>query len=175
MTRIAIRSAVPADYPVIAQLTVAAYRHDWQVTPGHPYERVLANVADRATAGELLVAEDQQTGRILGSVLFVLPGSRYAELAGPGEGEFRTLAVDPAAQRRGVGRALVQAVLDRAVAHGCKAVVISVRDFATAAHRLYETFGFVRTPERDWSPRRGINLWALRLDLPATAGDEPRR
>src|SRR5690606_25796883 len=86
MTRIAIRSAVPADYPVIAQLTVAAYRHDWQVTPGHPYERVLANVADRATAGELLVAEDQQTGRILGSVLFVLPGSRYAELAGPGEG-----------------------------------------------------------------------------------------
>lgn len=174
MTQVTIRPAVPADYPAIAALTVAAYRHDRQVSPGHPYEAVLANVADRASAGELLVAEDPDTGAVLGSVLFVLPGSRFAELSGPGEAEFRTLAVAPEAQRRGVGQALTRACLERAMAHGCKAVVISTRDIAFAAQRMYAQLGFVRTPERDWQPRPEINLWALRIDLPAPPADGAR-
>ncbi|MPZ28353.1 MAG: GNAT family N-acetyltransferase [Micromonosporaceae bacterium] len=188
MTAVTVRPATPADYPAIALLTVSAYRADWQVTPGHPYERPLADVAGRAGAGELLVAvasersseasdaagfTDPTTGKVVGSVLFVLPGSRYAELAGPGEAEFRMLAVDPAAQGRGVGEALARACLDRAGRLGCRAVRICTRDFARTAHRLYERLGFVRTPERDWTPRRGVDLYALRLDLPATPDAEP--
>jgi len=160
-----IRPATPADHPAVALLTVAAYRADWQVTPGHSYEKSLADVAARAAAGELLVATDPGTGKVLGSVLFVLPGSRYAELAGPGEAEFRMLAVDPAAQGRGVGEALTRACLERAETSGCRTVRIFTRDFAKPAHRLYERLGFVRTPERDWQPMRGVNLLALRRDL----------
>jgi ribosomal protein S18 acetylase RimI-like enzyme len=172
MTPVTIRPATPADHAAIARLTVAAYRADGQVAPGHPYEPALADVAGRAAAGELLVAVDDATGAVVGAVLFVRAGSRYAELAGPGEAEFRMLAVDPAAQGRGVGEALVRDCLDRAAAHGCRAVVISVRDFARAARRLYARLGFVRTPERDWSPRPDIQLYALRRDLPA-APDRP--
>jgi ribosomal protein S18 acetylase RimI-like enzyme len=162
-----VRPATPADHPAIALLTVAAYRADWQVTPGNPYEPVLADVAGRARAGELLVATDPDSGKVLGAVLFVLPGSRFAELAGPGEAEFRMLAVHPSAQGRGVGEVLSRACLDRAAELGCRTVRIFTRDFAKPALRLYERLGFVRTPERDWSPMRGVQLLALRRDLPA--------
>ncbi|ASW56578.1 GNAT family N-acetyltransferase [Plantactinospora sp. KBS50] len=163
-----VRAAGPADFAAIARLTVAAYEADGQLAGGHGYQRVLADVPARAVAGELLVAVDP-AGPVLGSVTFVLPGSPYAELAGPGEAEFRMLAVDPAAQGRGAGAALVAACLDRAVAAGCTAVVICVRSFSAPARRLYARYGFVRLPERDWSPVPGVDLLALRLALP-TAG-----
>lgn len=165
MSAITVRPARPADHPALAELTVAAYRADGQSRPGFAYESVLADVDSRAAAGELLVAEAEETGRVVGGVLFVLPGSEYAEISRPGEAEFRMLAVHPDAQRRGVGEALVRACLARAVEHGCHAVVICTRDFAQPAQRLYQRLGFVRLPERDWSPLPGVNLLALRLDL----------
>jgi ribosomal protein S18 acetylase RimI-like enzyme len=64
-----------------------------------------------------------------------------------------------------VARALVRACIDRAVALRASAVVISVRDFAEPARRLYEGFGFVRTPQLDWSPSPGVHLLGLRLAL----------
>ncbi|ROT32249.1 GNAT family N-acetyltransferase [Micromonospora sp. HM5-17] len=160
-----IRRAEPADFDAIARLSVAAYRADGQLDAAADYAAVLADVPARAEAGELLVAVDEITGEVLGSVLFVLPGTPYAELSGPGEAEFRMLAVDPAAQGRGVGGALVRACLTRARDLGCRRVVICTRSVAAAAHRLYARFGFVRTPERDWSPRPGVDLHALHLDL----------
>jgi ribosomal protein S18 acetylase RimI-like enzyme len=162
-----VRPATPADYPEIARLTVDAYTADGQLTTEAAYAPVLADVAGRADAGELLVAVDGQ--RVLGAVLFVHPGGHYAEVSGPGEGEFRMLAVDPAAQGRGAGRALVRACVERAVAVGCHAIVISVRDFARAAQRLYDGAGFTRLPERDWSPAPQVRLLALRLELPNPA------
>jgi ribosomal protein S18 acetylase RimI-like enzyme len=105
------------------------------------------------------------TDEVVGSVTFVLPGTAYAELSAPGEAEFRMLAVDPAAQGRGVGEALARACVARAVELGCRAVVICTRSFSAPAHRLYARLGFVRTPERDWSPVAGVELLALRLEL----------
>jgi hypothetical protein len=35
----------------------------------------------------------------------------------------------------------------------------------TVAHRLYEDVGFVRVPERDWSPGSGVELLGFRLAL----------
>jgi ribosomal protein S18 acetylase RimI-like enzyme len=162
MAAVIVRSATPADYPAIAGLTVAAYEADGQVRGTEGYGAMLADVAGRAGAGELLVAAVGDT--VLGSVLFVRPGSPYAELSGDGEAEFRMLAVDPAAQGQGVGRSLVNACVDRADAARCTAVVICVRDFSLPARRLYDSFGFVRTPGLDWSPGPGITLWAMRLD-----------
>jgi ribosomal protein S18 acetylase RimI-like enzyme len=165
MTSVAVRPARPEEYAEVGRLTVAAYEADGQLGAEHGYERVLADVAGRAAHSEVLVAVD--AGRVLGAVSFVLPGSPLAELSGPDEAEFRMLAVDPAAQRRGVGDALVRACVARATGRGCAAVVISARSFSAPAHRLYERNGFVRTPERDWSPVPGVDLIALRLELPA--------
>ena len=35
----------------------------------------------------------------------------------------------------------------------------------TAAHRLYGRLGFTRLPERNWSPRPGIDLLVYALEL----------
>ncbi|MEV0805857.1 GNAT family N-acetyltransferase [Micromonospora sp. NPDC050200] len=166
MTGLLVRPAAPTDFAAVARLTVAAYEADGQLKGEHGYAEVLADVTKRAANGEVLVAVDEATGEVLGSVTFVLPGSPYAELSGPGEAEFRMLAVDPSAQGRGAGAALAGACVDRAVALGCSAVVICVRSgFAVPAHRLYERIGFVRTPEKDWAPAPGVELLGLRLDL----------
>jgi ribosomal protein S18 acetylase RimI-like enzyme len=163
---VTVRAAGPADYDEIARLTVAAYEADRQLEGEIGYGSVLADVATRAQHGEVFVAVDDESDKPLGAVTFVLPGGKYSELARDGEAEFRMLAVDPAAQRRGVARALVEACIDRASALGCAAIVISVRDFADAAQQLYIKFGFVRLPERDWKPMPQVQLLALYLKLP---------
>ncbi|MBQ0991951.1 GNAT family N-acetyltransferase [Micromonospora sp. PSH03] len=166
MTGLRVRSAESADFPAVARVTVAAYEADGQLKGEHGYGEVLADVSTRAASGEVLVAVDEVTGAVLGSVTFVLPGTPFAELAGPGEAEFRMLAVDPGAQGRGVGAALVEACVDRATGLGCTAVVICVRaGMADQAHRLYSRRGFVRSPEKDWSPLPGVDLLGLRLEL----------
>jgi ribosomal protein S18 acetylase RimI-like enzyme len=163
---IVVRPAEPVDYPAVARLTVDAYQADGQLNDAAAsYAHTLADVAARAEAGALLVAVEGAD--VLGSVLFVEPGSQYAELSRAGEAEFRMLAVDPAAQGRGVGRTLVQACVDRARTTGCTAVVICVRDFALPAQKLYLSLGFVRVPDLDWSPLADVRLLALRLELGA--------
>ncbi|WP_307803936.1 GNAT family N-acetyltransferase [Micromonospora echinofusca] len=166
-----MRAAGPADFPAVAQLTLAAYRADGQLDSDGRYAAVLADVATRAADGTVLVAADPATGELLGSVTFVLPGSRYAEISGPGEAEFRMLAVHPDAQGRGVGELLIRSCAERAVRSGRRALVICTRrGFAGVAQRIYARLGFTRTPERDWSPAPGVDLMALRLDLAGADG-----
>jgi ribosomal protein S18 acetylase RimI-like enzyme len=162
---VTVRRAEPADHAEIARLTVAAYRADGQLDEDHGYSELLADVATRAEHSEVLVAAEGDV--LLGAIAFVLPGTRYAELSRPGEAEFRMLAVDPAAQRRGVARALVRACVDRATVLGCGSMVICTRDRNAAAFALYDSFGFVREPALDWSPAPGVHLLGLRLKLPA--------
>jgi ribosomal-protein-alanine N-acetyltransferase len=65
----------------------------------------------------------------------------YAGLARAGsDAEIHTLAVDPAHQRRGIGRALLRAVLDHAVG---ATVFLEVRTDNESAIRLYRSEGFV--------------------------------
>jgi ribosomal protein S18 acetylase RimI-like enzyme len=77
----------------------------------------------------------------------------------------RMLAVAPAAQGRGVGRALVAECIARTRAGGRTGIALYTRPFMTAAHRLYESLGFRRVPERDWEFEPGEWLWAYRRDL----------
>jgi predicted N-acetyltransferase YhbS len=62
-----------------------------------------------------------------------------------------------------VGTALVQACLDRAKALDKSGIVISTEPDMRAAHRIYERFGFVRDPERDWRPLPDVPLLAYQL------------
>jgi len=52
------------------------------------------------------------------------------------------VAVHPDARRRGVARALLESVLDRARAGGSRIVVLEVRPSNVEALTLYESFGF---------------------------------
>jgi ribosomal protein S18 acetylase RimI-like enzyme len=115
-------------------------------------------------AADLWVAVDEH-GTLLGTVTWCPPDSPYRELAGPDESEFRALAVAPAGRGRGIGEALVRHCIDLAEASGSVAIVISTAVWMASAHRLYRRLGFVRAPERDWTPRPDVQLLALVLPL----------
>jgi ribosomal protein S18 acetylase RimI-like enzyme len=159
---IAIRRADPAEFGRVGDLCVAAYAAFLPSDASH-YADVLRDAATRAEAAELLVAAEGDA--LLGTVTFVPEGGPLGEIAAAGEAEFRMLAVDPAAQGRGVGTALTRHVLDASRAAGKHGVVCSSLDAMRAAHRIYERLGFRRAPDRDWSPAPGVDLIAFATRL----------
>ncbi|HEY1176228.1 MAG TPA: GNAT family N-acetyltransferase [Phytomonospora sp.] len=165
-----VRVATPGDYAEAGRIAVDAYRAHGHLGdadgPGGFYAEKLADAASRAADSTLLVAVDSSTGAVLGTVAYMEHGSPMAEMSAPGEAEFRMLAVDPRAERRGVGEALVNACVERARANGRTAVAICSRgDVAEGAMRLYRRLGFVRTPDKDWEPVPGISLIGWRVDV----------
>jgi ribosomal protein S18 acetylase RimI-like enzyme len=163
---IEIRPARPHEYGAVGELAVDVYVGDGLVPAGSTYLERLADAADRAARAELLVAVDDAIGRaVLGSVTFVRHGSRYTEVADPGEAEIRMLVVAPDARGRGLGEALVRACLDRARADGVPLMRLSTQADMVRALPIYRRLGFVRTPERDWSPVAGVDLFTYELRL----------
>jgi ribosomal protein S18 acetylase RimI-like enzyme len=160
-----VRPARPIEFDEVGRLTVDAYRAGGLPNSASSYVTKLADAAGRAEHAELLVAADHG-GALLGTVTVCAPGSALGEVSRPGELEFRMLGVAPAARGRGIGRALVQAVIGRANDVGAYRVVMCSLETARAAHRLYDRLGFVRLPERDWYPEPDVLLMAFALDLP---------
>jgi len=120
-------------------------------------------VENCATSTELIVA--LAGGQVVGAVALAAYGSPYAELATPTEAVFRMLVVDPAWRGCGVATSLVTECLRRARQSGCRRVVISTEAQMTVAHRLYDRLGFLRRPDRDWSPVEGVDLLVYSVDL----------
>ena len=159
-----LRRATPADHEAIGEITVAAYTEYSDATEGG-YIDHLRDAATRDREAELWVAEDEETGEVLGTVTLCPVGSPWREIGTDDEAEFRMLGVDPNAQGRGVGTALMDLVVRRAVEDGKAAIVLSSLDSMTAAHRIYERQGFERVPDRDWSPGPGVELIAFQKEL----------
>lgn len=161
--RIEIRNARPEEYERIGEITVEAYLKDDLISPESSYVNFLRDAADRAAEAELIVST--LDGELVGSVTYCSPESTYAEVAAPDEAEFRMLAVMAAARGQGVGKALVRECIDRAGGAGYRSLRLSTQRNMRQAHRIYEGMGFVRTPERDWSPVPGITLITYLLAL----------
>ena len=144
--QVSVRTARPAEFDTVGDLTVAAYRalpvdHLWG-----GYEADIRDVAGRAESCDVLVAVDLHE-LVRGAVTFV-ERSRVP-LAGV-DGTGRT-AVPAARGRRvgaahGIGAALVRGCLERA---GDRPVLIHTTRWMDAAQRLYERLGFVRRRDRD--------------------------
>jgi ribosomal protein S18 acetylase RimI-like enzyme len=163
---VTIRPAHTSELAEIGDLTVTAYSVDGHLEGDDDYAERLRDTATRTREAEVYVAEVADLpGRLAGTVTFCPQGSPWRELAQPGEGEFRMLAVLPQARRRGVAQSLVSVCLERSRELGYTAVVLSSLPAQTAAHRIYERLGFRRTPDLDWSPADGISLLAFRLEL----------
>lgn len=84
-----------------------------------------------------------------------------------GEAELLLLAVSKDAQRRGIGRLLVQRFADVAQARGARTLFLEVRD-GNPAVRLYDTFGFREIGRRPkyYTGRDGQLYDALTLQRP---------
>jgi ribosomal protein S18 acetylase RimI-like enzyme len=160
-----LRRAEARDHAGIGEVTVAAYAGlDEAAESG--YVEKLRDAATRDREAELWVATASDTDdTVLGTVTVCHDGSPWREIGRGDEGEFRMLAVAPQAQGQGVGSALVELCINRFREVGAPRVVLSTLPSMHAAHRLYERHGFVRAPDRDWSPVPGVDLVAYLLDL----------
>jgi ribosomal protein S18 acetylase RimI-like enzyme len=158
---IVVRPAHTSELAEVGDLTLEAYAEFMVGDDG--YARHLSDAVTRAREAELYVALLDDS--LAGTVTFCPQGSPWCELAQPGEGEFRMLAVRPTARGRRVAEALVSVCLERSRELGYHAVVLSTLPDMAAAHRLYRRIGFKRLPERDWSPADDVELIAFMLEL----------
>lgn len=158
---VTVRRSRPEDHDAVAELTAGVYRGEGYSSAD--YEPALRDVGSRAASATVLVAD--RDGRVVGAVTVATRGGEWAEQAVPGEAVVRMLVVDATERGAGTGEALVRACLDVAREDGCTLVRLSSQDEMTAAHRLYERVGFVRTPSFDWSPVPGLHLRTYALPL----------
>jgi aspartate/methionine/tyrosine aminotransferase/ribosomal protein S18 acetylase RimI-like enzyme len=147
---VTVRLARPEEYDEIARQRLDAYRLEFTI--GDDYAVQILDVPHHATIGEVWVAVDDTSGRILGSVTTPRPGELLTPLGRPGEFDFRLLAVDPASRGRRVGSILTDFVIDLARQRGAERVVMNSGTEMTTAHGLYERRGFSRMPDRENPP-----------------------
>lgn len=155
-----LRRIRPEELQAAGDVCVAAYE-PFLTGAEDDYRERLRDVATRDAQAEVWVAVLE--GRVAGVVTWCPPGSPWREIGRDDEGEFRMLAVAPAARGRGVGEALVRGCVARSREAGFAGMALSTMAQMTAAHRVYARLGFVRVPEHDWSPVAGVDLWAFRL------------
>jgi ribosomal protein S18 acetylase RimI-like enzyme len=163
--------------PEVGDIRIAAYVHDGFISADSGYAPALRALGADGH-GEVLVAAvapneqhsaDDSAERIVGTIM-LQPWPYAGEVVtGPEEAEIRALAVRPEAQGQGVGKTLLRHLLRRAAELGIRHLVLCSETSMRVAHRMYEQEGFVRLPERDWSPAPGITLLVYSLRLGSSA------
>jgi ribosomal-protein-alanine N-acetyltransferase len=143
-----IRAASSADLAAVAAIEAAAFADPWS----------LGNF--RAHLRDLFLTAEAD-GEVIGYLVAWSVGA---------EGEILNLAVARAAQRRGIGRALLDEALTRLGAAGVSSVYLEVRPSNAAARALYASRGFREAAVRRHyyrSPRE--DALVLRRDAAAPA------
>lgn len=160
-----ILPAQPHQIDAIGDLTVSAYHDGGHLTPGSPYESVLRDVHPRLD--RTLVAD--RAGDLVGAISVFEHGHPMSELAAQGQWEIRFLAVRSDSWGGGIARSLMASAEQRAVVAGAATSVLYVIDSNDRAREFYPRLGYVRTPQRDWSPLAAdatpVHLLAFAKDL----------
>ena len=159
-----IRSADRNDFAEIRRITVAAYSDAGYIDDEYAYNHILAAIEEGYSGSSLLVAES--AGKIMGSVFVTRAGGDFSDVAHDGELEFRMLAVEPGEQHKGIGHALVAAVIERArMDPDVSAVVLTIAPNMDGQHKLYESLDFVRVPARNFLLSDTFALHVYKLTL----------
>jgi ribosomal protein S18 acetylase RimI-like enzyme len=145
------RDAVPADYPAIRDVVIAAYRQYADLIALDIFSPYLADLLDlerHARHGRLLVVEADE--RVRGFAAFYPDASVQGFGLPPGWASGRALAVHPAARGLGVARALLVTCERLAREAGAPVFAFHTASFMTTAIALYERLGYRRAPEFDF-------------------------
>lgn len=137
-----LRAATPDDAAALAGLHATAFDHPWAASE-------IADLAAQPGAFALLA---EARGFILCRAI-------------AGEAEILTLAVDPAARRLGVARALVEAAAGVAAQAGAETLFLEVADDNAAALGLYAGTGFERVGRRRNYYASGADAVVMRRTL----------
>lgn len=128
MSEVAFRAMTPADLEAVADLTHRADAFGW----------TLRNFSDAHASGNTLtvLTVDGVTSGIA-AVMHVLDESELLEIA-----------VQPAMQGRGYGKALLAQAIALARRNGAVRMFLEVRESNARARKMYTSFGFEETGRR---------------------------
>ena len=139
-----VREATPDEHELAGAITAEAYRG---LVRDESYLARIADVSERASRTVILVALD--AGTIVGSVTLELTRRVNAD-DDPLEthrAHIRMLGVAPAAQGRGIGRALMIEAESRARAAGKTEITLHTTGWMAGAQRLYDSMHYERMPD----------------------------
>jgi GNAT superfamily N-acetyltransferase len=167
----AIRDAAPGEYEALGQLMIRVYTAlDGFPKPSEQprYYDMLANIGAMAQKPGARLLAAIGGDRLLGGVVYLADMAEYGS-GGTATREkdaagFRLLAVDPDARGLGVGRALIQACLDLAMAAERRCVVIHTTKAMRVAWGIYESMGFRRAEDLDFM-QGDLEVFGFRLML----------
>ena len=161
MTAGLIRAAEAPDAGAIVDLWTTAYVGEGEGGRTVPYGE--ADFFETVHRSQVFVSERE--GAVVGVVALAAPGAAGRAVAQPDEAELSRLVVTASARRLGVGRTLVEHCHEIATAAGWSAIALWSRRYQRAAHRLYESLGYERLPERDRVDESGHERLVFRLAL----------
>jgi len=154
VTAYQLRRAQAADVPAIMELERSVF-----VTDAWSERSMLSEVTGEH--GYYLVAFEPETPeRIDGYAGLLAP-------RGGAEGDIQTIAVAPQARRRGLGRALMLALIGEARNRGAREVFLEVRADNPGAQTLYRALGFEEIGVRPkYYQPDGVDALVMRLTVP---------
>ncbi|GHD17233.1 N-acetyltransferase [Nocardiopsis kunsanensis] len=157
-----VRRVLPDEMNAVSALRETAYRADGLLKANPDYVQALRDLGADGHGEVLVAAEGDQ---LLGTIMFE-PWHDHSEIArGADEAEVRAFAVAPQARGRGVGKALVNALVERAREESVSRIVLLSLPEMVSAQYVYRARGFERVHERDWEPQPGVRLMAYCLTL----------
>lgn len=157
-----IRAATDGDAKAIAALWTEAYFDEGEGGRDTPYARSDFEQTKTAAA-HLLVAE--RDGAVVGVIALLAPGAPSRAVALEDEVELARLVVSSTSRRQGIGRALANRCTELAQGEGRTAISLWSRPYQRSGHRLYESLGYQRQPERDSVDETGFGRLVFRLDI----------
>ncbi len=158
-----IEEATQQDAIAIAHLNVWAYREfstELGAEAWPAWVRTLTAIAPAAETATFLVVRDQDA--LVGSVAYRPPGQAPAPLPAAWA-SVDLLAVAPAVRNEGIGRALVQACMDRAASGGATTIGATVNGLMAGAQALFSGLGFHK--EQGLARRGEQPYWLYRKEL----------
>jgi ribosomal protein S18 acetylase RimI-like enzyme len=142
-TSCAIRIATTADIPAMVPVINAAFGIEGFLE-GERTSRV--QLAEMMEKGIFLLGHDH-SGKLIASVYVEIRGDR---------GYFGMLAVDPASQGKGIGRAVVEAAEGYSRKKGCADMDLTVLSLRPELPPLYRKLGYVETGTEEFRPARPL-------------------
>ena len=124
------RRALPTDLESILAIEQASFSIPWTA------EALIPELSDDGRHLPLLAVLDGATVGF--ALLWVVADEMHLV----------NFAVDPGLRRKGIGRAMMDEVLERARANETRLLTLEVRDTNAAARELYRGFGFVEVALR---------------------------
>jgi ribosomal protein S18 acetylase RimI-like enzyme len=148
---IEIREVRPEEYLEAGRVTASAWLELLPTDPNPDWEGYLGRIADiRSRADRTLVLGAFEGGRPLGTVTLEVDArvNVDGDPLSPDAANVRMLGVAPDARRRGIGRALMRAVMAEARARGKRVLTLNTGDRQLAAIAMYQDMGFTREPDK---------------------------